>query len=378
MATSFGEVRFEKSRVELGTGGGGSIWLGRINSQLERQAHHEADRMNASGSSRSQPRRRRDVSASVSRSPHTSRDGGSDDEADNAQWTLIAVKRKHIQHASSFPSYQNNATGNSSSRPTTKDSVAAGRDGDDASNPSNEEEHQLLASLDPHPNIITLFGWLTNGTSGATCMALELMDSDLAREIRCGNLPSELSIRFITFGVLSALEYLHSRQIVHRDVKPSNLLLKGDSRSSPLGARVVLSDFGSSHYATDARRPAVNVRGTRWYQPPEILLGQFKPGVACACDVWALGCTVFEMFVGRAPFVGDSCLRMLQQVLSVMGCNYALAPVEGQSPKLFEGVEHRISPEAQDLILLMLTTLFYRLAVFSELLGCSLTSQLHK
>ena len=103
--------------------------------------------------------------------------------------------------------------------------------------------------------------------------------------------------------MLQALDFLHSNKIMHRDVKPENLLL---SRNGVLK----LCDFG---FARGTRQQA-NYRytdyvSTRWYRAPELLVGDACYGYGV--DVWALGCIFAEISTGAPLFPGDSDLQTL-------------------------------------------------------------------
>ena len=108
----------------------------------------------------------------------------------------------------------------------------------------------------------------------------------------------------ITVGVAEALQYVHERGIVHRDVKPENILVteNGDVRLIDFASAIA----GAAKWLPFARRAV----GSPSYVAPEQLR---RRRATPACDVYSLGCVVFEMFAGRPPFVG----RSLDEVVSM-------------------------------------------------------------
>ena len=100
-------------------------------------------------------------------------------------------------------------------------------------------------------------------------------------------------------GAVSGLSVLHAAGLIHRDVKPANLMVNED-------ARVVLLDFGLAH--VQAQRKGIlgsptQLRGTPGYMSPE----QYGTGeLTAASDLFSLGATLYEALTGRIPFVGTA------------------------------------------------------------------------
>ena len=117
-----------------------------------------------------------------------------------------------------------------------------------------------------------------------------------------GTLPVSL-LRTLVFDVASALAYAHRRGVVHRDVKPGNVLVDTEGRA-------VVTDFGIAKVAESSAHTQTGMLiGTPTYMSPEQCLGRT---VSAASDQYSLGVMVYELLAGRAPFVGAS-LAVLQQ-----------------------------------------------------------------
>jgi serine/threonine protein kinase len=156
-----------------------------------------------------------------------------------------------------------------------------------------EQEAQILARLQ-HPNVITVFDAGVDG--GDRFLVMELVEGPSLRELldaegrlapeRAGEIVSQLA---------SALGFAHEKAVIHRDVKPSNVLLPE--------ARVKLADMGIARLLSpEALTATLSVRGTVRYMSPEQMRGD---PVDPRADLYSLGCVLFEMLTGRTPFEGD-------------------------------------------------------------------------
>ncbi|GGS80758.1 hypothetical protein GCM10010286_01590 [Streptomyces toxytricini] len=157
-----------------------------------------------------------------------------------------------------------------------------------------------------HPGIITVHDVVEH--RGAPVIVMEFVRGpSLAAEIRDrGPLPVR-RVAEIGAAVLDALAEAHAAQIVHRDIKPDNVLLAKD--------RVVLTDFGIAHLADSATRLSHSglVIGTPQYMPPEQLEGR-RP--TPANDLWALGATLYHAVEGCPPFGAEGLHALAVAVLT--------------------------------------------------------------
>jgi len=156
-----------------------------------------------------------------------------------------------------------------------------------------EREARAAAALN-HPHIATLFAFERDGAR--TFIAMELMGGESLRErIRRGPLPITEALA-IARDVAGALALAHRRGIVHRDVKPENLMFDEDGV-------VKLMDFGLARAAQASRMTMTgSTLGTAAYMPPESVRG----AAAAPGDVFALGVVLHEMLAGELPFSGEN------------------------------------------------------------------------
>jgi serine/threonine protein kinase len=157
-----------------------------------------------------------------------------------------------------------------------------------------EQEAQILARLH-HPNVVTVFDAGVDG--GDRFIVMELVEGPTLRELldREGRLAPEQAAE-IASGLASALGFAHQHDVIHRDVKPSNVLLPPDGG-------VKLADMGIARLLSpEALTATMTLRGTVRYISPEQVRGD---RVDSRADLYSLGCVLFEMLAGRTPFEGD-------------------------------------------------------------------------
>src|SRR5262245_14807174 len=166
-----------------------------------------------------------------------------------------------------------------------------------------QREMEILKDL-RHPNIVHAFGGTCEGDQWF--YAMELIDGGTvgALVMDHGKMPWRQAIE-ISLQVCAALEYAHTRGVIHRDLKPGNLLLTR-------AGKVKLGDFGLALVSAETRLTAAGkTMGSLHYMAPEQIQG--KPPLSNKTDLYALGCVMFELLCGRTPFTGEAMAEVLQQ-----------------------------------------------------------------
>jgi serine/threonine protein kinase len=160
-----------------------------------------------------------------------------------------------------------------------------------------------------HPNVVELKDFILE--PGKLYLVFELIDMDLKKLIEMSEQPFNIAlIKSYTAQLLDGLAYCHSMGVMHRDLKPHNLLV------SHTGS-IKLADFGLARTFTPAGRPLTVEVITRWYRAPEILMG--CQNYRCCVDVWSVGCIIAEM-ANMVEFVkGDSEIDQLHLIFKAFG-----------------------------------------------------------
>ncbi|NXY56501.1 MK15 kinase, partial [Callaeas wilsoni] len=165
-----------------------------------------------------------------------------------------------------------------------------------------------------HPNIIKLLDVIQAENDKDIYLIFESMETDLHAVIKKGNLLKDTHKCYILYQLLKATKFIHSGNVIHRDQKPSNVLLDAQ-------CCVKLCDFGLARslcqLCEDQPSPALTEYvATRWYRAPEILLASrnYTKGV----DMWSIGCILGEMLLGKPLFPGTSTMNQIEQILRVI------------------------------------------------------------
>lgn len=169
-------------------------------------------------------------------------------------------------------------------------------------------EIKLLQEL-YHENVIALLD--VYGKDSSISLVFEIMDTDLEQILHERRIwLSFAHIKSYILMTLKGLEYLHQNFILHRDLKPNNLLLDKNNI-------LKIADFGLARTFGSPSRIYSHQVVTRWYRAPELLYGSRIYGTGV--DMWAVGCILAELFKREPLFPGESDLDTLDKIINVLG-----------------------------------------------------------
>ncbi|XP_076960262.1 mitogen-activated protein kinase kinase kinase 1-like [Bidens hawaiensis] len=186
-----------------------------------------------------------------------------------------------------------------------------------------EQEISLLSQFH-HDNIVRYLG--TDTDDGKLYIFLELVTKGSLAKLYQKYELRDSQVSAYTRQILSGLNYLHERKVVHRDIKCANILV--DASGS-----VKLADFGLAKATT--LNDIKSCKGTPYWMAPEVVNNRSNNGYGLAADIWSLGCTVLEMLTRKIPY---SHLEGMQALFRIG---------RGQPPP----IPDTLSTEAQDFIL---------------------------
>ncbi|XP_058284812.1 cyclin-dependent kinase 3 isoform X1 [Hylobates moloch] len=217
-------------------------------------------------------------------------------------------------------------------------------------------EISLLKEL-KHPNIVQLLDVVHNERK--LYLVFEFLSQDLKKYMDStpgSELPLHL-IKSYLFQLLQGVSFCHSHRVIHRDLKPQNLLI------NELGA-IKLADFGLARAFGVPLRTYTHEVVTLWYRAPEILLG--SKFYTTAVDIWSIGCIFAEMVTRKALFPGDSEIDQLFRIFRMLGTPSEdtwpgvtqLPDYKGSFPKWtrkgLEEIVPNLEPEGRDLLMQLL------------------------
>lgn len=163
-------------------------------------------------------------------------------------------------------------------------------------------EARTVAQLE-HPNIVPIYDVGETDAGEIFLVSRFVAGNDLATETQIRKFSFAETARCVA-DIAAALEYAHRRNVIHRDVKPSNILIDAVTR------KPYITDFGLARSVDDCQDESV--AGTPAYMSPEQVSG--KP-LDCQSDVFSLGVVLFEMLCGERPFAGENAPALMKSIL---------------------------------------------------------------
>jgi len=208
-------------------------------------------------------------------------------------------------------------------------------------------EISLLKELQ-HSNIVRLYDVVH--TERKLTLVFEFLDQDLKKylDVRDGGLQPAIMKSFL-YQLLRGVAYCHHHRVLHRDLKPQNLLINREGE-------LKLADFGLARAFGIPVRSYTHEVVTLWYRAPDVLMGSRK--YSTPVDVWSIGCIFAEMANGRPLFAGTSENDQLDRIFRLLGTpneeiypqiadlpeykpDFTIYPRPDSLAQLVEGLDHR-------------------------------------
>jgi beta-lactam-binding protein with PASTA domain/serine/threonine protein kinase len=157
-----------------------------------------------------------------------------------------------------------------------------------------------------HPNIVSIYD--RGEAEGTYYIAMEVIEGRSLKELIMthGALPVDTAIAYAK-QLLEALRFAHRHGIIHRDIKPHNVLVSADQRVKANEPRLKVTDFGIARHGASQMTEAGSIMGTAQYLSPEQARGA---PVTAASDLYSAGVVLYEMLTGKVPFTGDSAIEI--------------------------------------------------------------------
>lgn len=169
-------------------------------------------------------------------------------------------------------------------------------------------EISLLKELQ-HPNIVRLYDVVH--TERKLTLVFEYLDQDLKKYLDVCERGLETSIlKSFLYQLLKGIAYCHQHRVLHRDLKPQNLLINREGE-------LKLADFGLARAFGIPVRSYTHEVVTLWYRAPDVLMGSRK--YSTPVDIWSIGCIFAEMVNGRPLFAGTSEADQLDKIFRHLG-----------------------------------------------------------
>ena len=169
-------------------------------------------------------------------------------------------------------------------------------------------EISLLKEL-KHPNIVKLYNVIHSDKK--LTLVFEFADQDLKHALDAkGKGFDHITCRSYMFQLLRGIAYCHQHKVLHRDLKPQNLLINKDGV-------LKLADFGLARSFGIPVRSYTHEVVTLWYRPPDVLMGSRK--YSTSVDIWSIGCIMAEMITAHPLFPGQNDQDQLHKIFKGLG-----------------------------------------------------------
>ncbi|KAM7257388.1 hypothetical protein ACFE04_013129 [Oxalis oulophora] len=166
-------------------------------------------------------------------------------------------------------------------------------------------EPKILSLVSPHRHITQLFNQFEDNEFLHMILELCRPSHDLYNMIVTNGTLSESVAKTIMVQLMAAVDHIHRLNVVHRDIKPDNILFDNDNN-------VKLTDFGSAVFNIEGESTMSGVVGTPYYVAPEVLAGkEYGEKV----DVWSCGVVLYVMLAGFPPFNGETSVEVFEAVM---------------------------------------------------------------
>ncbi len=194
-------------------------------------------------------------------------------------------------------------------------------------------EAKSAASLS-HPNIVSIYD--RGEAEGTYYIAMEVIEGRSLKELVLtrGALPVHQAVAYAR-QLLEALRFAHRHGIIHRDIKPHNVLVSADERGKSQDSRLKVTDFGIARHGASQMTEAGSIMGTAQYLSPEQARGA---PVTAASDLYSAGIVLYEMLTGKVPFSGESAIEIAMKHVNEL-------------PKPPSQLRSEISPELDQIVL---------------------------
>ena len=176
-----------------------------------------------------------------------------------------------------------------------------------------------------HPNIVSIYD--RGEAEGTYYIAMEVIEGRSLKELILtrGALPIGTAISY-SKQLLEAVGFAHRHGIIHRDIKPHNVLVSADQQAKANEPRLKVTDFGIARQSASQMTEAGSIMGTAQYLSPEQARGA---PVTAASDLYSAGIVLYEMLTGKVPFTGDSAIE-----IAMKHVNDAPAPPSSLRPEI--------------------------------------------